>query len=59
MSWPGNHGFKPEATVDKPYSVEELLVTVRNVLLANDGARDEFVPSSIWQRQLSATGLRL
>jgi DNA-binding response OmpR family regulator len=48
-----------EAMVDKPYSVEELLITVRNVLLANDGARDEFVSSSIWHRQPSAVCLRL
>jgi two-component system response regulator (stage 0 sporulation protein F) len=47
-----------EARVDKPCSVEELLATVRNVLLANDAARDEITPPSIWQSQPSAVSLR-
>jgi DNA-binding response OmpR family regulator len=48
-----------EAMLFKSYAVEELLVTVRNVLLANDGAHDEFALPSIWQSQPSAVGLQL
>jgi two-component system response regulator (stage 0 sporulation protein F) len=48
-----------EAMLDKSYPVEELLATVRNVLLANYVAHDEVALPSIWQSQPSAVGLQL
>ncbi|MDD5141664.1 MAG: response regulator [Verrucomicrobiales bacterium] len=47
-----------KATLDKPYSIADLLSTVKNVLLASDGARDEITPP-YWQSRQSAVGLRL
>jgi DNA-binding response OmpR family regulator len=47
-----------EAMLEKSYAVAELLATVRNVLLANDGAHDEVALPSIWQSHPSAVGLQ-
>ena len=47
-----------EASLSKSYAVEELLATVRNVLLANHGAHDEVALPSLWQSQPSAVGLQ-
>jgi DNA-binding response OmpR family regulator len=47
------------ATLVKPFTVEELLGTVKEVLRATDGAREQIAPPPKWQRQPSADGLRL
>jgi DNA-binding response OmpR family regulator len=47
-----------EAMLDKSYVVAEFLATVRNVLLANDGAHAEATLPSLWQSQPSAFGLQ-
>jgi DNA-binding response OmpR family regulator len=51
--------LQPAATLLKPYTVEELLGTVREVLRATDSARGQIEPLPDWQRQPSAGGLWL
>jgi len=47
------------ATLAKPFSGDELLGTVRKVLRATDGARDQIAPPQNWQSPPSADGLQL
>ena len=49
----------PAAILLKPYTVEELLGTVKKVLCATDSPREQFNPQTNWQSQPSAIGLRL
>jgi DNA-binding response OmpR family regulator len=48
-----------DAALPKPYVVAELLATVRNILFKNDSVHELIAPSSNWQSQPSAVGLRL
>jgi DNA-binding response OmpR family regulator len=52
------HWLQIEAMLLKPCPIDELLATVRNVLLANHGTRYGAALPSIWQSQPSAFGLR-
>jgi DNA-binding response OmpR family regulator len=45
-----------DAVLPKPYSIEELLETVRAVLRASDSSREQIVPLPDWQSQPSADG---
>jgi DNA-binding response OmpR family regulator len=54
-----NPWLQPAATLLKPYTIEELLGTVREVLRVNDSAFSEIAPPPSWQGQPSADGLRL
>ncbi len=47
-----------QATLKKPYTLAELVVTVRKVLHANGGSREQFAPAENWQNLPSASGLR-
>lgn len=47
-----------EATLLKPFTTDELLATVRNILRATDGAREQLAPPPNWQSQPSAVGLQ-
>ena len=47
-----------QATLKKPYTLAELLVTVRKVLQANGGSREQFAPTENLQNLPSAAGLR-
>jgi len=46
-----------DATLLKPYTADELLALVRNVLHANDNAPDQFAPPPNRQSQSAAIGL--
>lgn len=47
------------ATLLKPFTGEELLGTVKEVLRATDGPREQIAPPPIWEGQPSAAGLQL
>jgi DNA-binding response OmpR family regulator len=47
------------ATLLKPFAVDALLVTVKNVLRATDSAPGQLEPLPDWRSQPSADGLRL
>jgi DNA-binding response OmpR family regulator len=49
----------PAAMLLKPYTIEELLETVRVVLHATDSAPGQLEPVQDWQSQPSANGLQL
>jgi two-component system, OmpR family, response regulator QseB len=51
--------LQPAATLLKPYTVAEMLRTVKAVLDTTDGAREEIAPLTNWQSQPSAEGLQL
>jgi two-component system alkaline phosphatase synthesis response regulator PhoP len=51
--------LQPSATLLKPYTTEELLGTVREVLRATDGACDQSAPTPVWPSKPSADGLQL
>lgn len=51
--------LQPAATLLKPYTVEELLGTVKVVLRATSRARGEIEPLPDWRSQPSADGLGL
>ncbi len=48
-----------EATLLKPYSIEELLITVGNVLRVSDGCLEQSAPPPNRQSQPSSNGLRM
>ena len=48
-----------DATLLKPYTVEDLLGTVTKVLRATVSAREQIEPLPNWRSQPSAEGLRL
>ena len=54
-----NPSLQLAAVLPKPFSVAELLETVRAVLRATDSAPGQFEPRPDWQSQPSADGLRL
>jgi DNA-binding response OmpR family regulator len=47
------------ATLLKPFAVDTLLDTVKNVLRATDSPREQIAPPPNWRSQPSAVGLRL
>lgn len=49
----------PVAMLLKPYTFEELLETVKNILHANADTREEITPAPNWQGQPLPNGLRL
>ena len=51
--------LQPDATLLKPYTFEEMLRTVKNVLRATDSPREQIDPLPNWRDQPSAFGLRL
>jgi DNA-binding response OmpR family regulator len=51
--------LQPAAVVLKPYTFDELLGTVKNVLQATTNASDPFAPPANWQGQPLPNGLRL
>jgi DNA-binding response OmpR family regulator len=51
--------LQPAVTLPKPYTADELLGTVKNVLYATASARPDIAPPLNWQSQPSAVGLRL
>jgi DNA-binding response OmpR family regulator len=51
--------LQPAATLLKPHAIAELLSTVKEILHATDGAREQNAPVPNWQSQPSAVGLRL
>ena len=50
--------LQPTATLLKPYSVEEFLGTVKQVLRGTDGACGQIAPPPEWQRRTPAPTLR-
>jgi DNA-binding response OmpR family regulator len=50
--------LQPTAVMRAPYTTEELLGTVRNILQATAHAREEIPPPPNWPAQPPATGLR-
>jgi two-component system, OmpR family, response regulator MprA len=54
-----NPSLQLAAMLPKPFSIDELLETVRVVLRANVSAPGQLKPLSNWQSQPSADGLRL
>jgi len=50
--------LQPEACLLKPYSFDDLLAVVKNVLLAHAGAEPERVPPPNWMRQPPPNNLR-
>jgi DNA-binding response OmpR family regulator len=54
-----NPSLQLAALLPKPFSIGELLETVRAVLRATDSAPGQFEPRPDWQSQPSADGLRL
>jgi DNA-binding response OmpR family regulator len=53
-----NPSLQLAATLSKPFAVDALLDTVRNVLRATDSPREQIEPRPIWPSQPSADGLR-
>ena len=51
--------LQPTATLLKPYTIVELLGTVKEVLRATDGAREQIAPPPDWQSRPSAEGWQL
>ena len=51
--------LQPAATLLKPYTVENLLGTVREVLRATDGAREPIASPPNWHSQPSADSWQL
>lgn len=51
--------LQPAATLRKPYTVEEMLGTVKEVLRATDGACEQTAPPPNWQSPRSADRLQL
>ena len=51
--------LQPAATLLKPYTIAELLGTVKDVLRATDSAPEQLEPLPNWRSQPSADGLRL
>jgi len=54
-----NPSLQLAATLLKPFAVDVLLDTVKNVLRATDSPRGQIAPPPDWQSQPSAVGLRL
>ncbi|MGD0615157.1 MAG: response regulator [Verrucomicrobiota bacterium] len=50
--------LQPAATLLKPYTIAELLGTVKEVLRATDSPREQVDPLPNWRSQPSADGLR-
>jgi two-component system alkaline phosphatase synthesis response regulator PhoP len=51
--------LQPNVTLLKPYTFDELLGTVKEVLRVTADGREEIAPPPNWRSQLAATGLRL
>jgi DNA-binding response OmpR family regulator len=51
--------LQPAASLVKPYTIAELLGTVREVLRATDGPREQIASRPNWQSQPSVDGLQL
>jgi len=51
--------LKPAGTLIKPYTLDELLIAVREVLSVTDAAPGQNAPQAQWQIQPPAGGLRL
>jgi CheY-like chemotaxis protein len=51
--------LKPDATLERPFSNDDLLEAVKNVLRTDDSIREKIVPLPNWLNQPSAAGLRL
>lgn len=54
-----NPSLQLAAMLLKPFAVDALLDTVKNVLRADDSAREQIVPPPIWRSQPAAAGLRV
>ena len=54
-----NPWLRPAATLLKPYTVEELVETVKEVLRATDSPREQTAPPPGWQSQPSADSWQL
>ena len=54
-----NPSLQLAATLAKPFVIDALLDTVRNVLRATDSAQEQAAPLPVWRGQPSADGLRL
>jgi DNA-binding response OmpR family regulator len=54
-----NPSLQLAATLLKPFAVDALLDTVKNVLRATDSPREQLEPLRNWRSQPSAVGLRL
>ena len=54
-----NPSLRLAATLSKPFVLDALLDTVKNVLRATDTAREQIEPLPVWRSQPSADGLRL
>jgi DNA-binding response OmpR family regulator len=54
-----NPSLQLAAMLPKPFSISQLLETVREVLRATDSPREQLDPPPNWQSQPSAVGLRL
>ena len=54
-----NPALRLAATLLKPFAVNALLDTVKNVLRATDSPREQIDPLPDWRSQPSASGLRL
>jgi DNA-binding response OmpR family regulator len=54
-----NPSLQLAATLAKPFAVDALLDTVKNVLRATDSARKQIAPLPVWQSQPAADGLCL
>jgi DNA-binding response OmpR family regulator len=54
-----NPSLQLAATLVKPFTVDALLDTVKNVLRVTDSLREQLVPRLNWRSQPSAVGLRL
>lgn len=51
--------LQPAAVLIKPYTFDELLATVKNVLYATAAAREEIAPPPSWQGKPAVSALRL
>jgi DNA-binding response OmpR family regulator len=51
--------LQPVVTLLKPFTIAELLGTVKEILRAADGAREQIAPSPNWQSKPLADGLLL
>ena len=54
-----NPSLQLAAMLSKPFAIEALLDTVKNLLHATDSPREQIEPRPIWPSQPSADGLRL
>jgi len=56
MNW--NSSLQLAAMLLKPFTMDELLATVKEVFRAADSAREQSEPMPVWRSQPSASGLR-